>query len=131
MNQLFALFALAIGIPSFVSCSQSTAACPNLQGRWANRDGKMFAFQPDGTALWLTKFGSQYDTVELRYQYQCDRKKATLDLKGFTSGPLAGRSLLALIEWNGDTAFLFDAAPEVRPELLKLEQAERYTQVKD
>jgi hypothetical protein len=39
--------------------------------------------------------------------------------------------LLALIEWNGDTAFLFDAAPEVRPELLKLEQAERYTQVKD
>lgn len=132
MNQPSPLFALTIGLPLLVtSCSWPPPQCPDLTGRWTNRDGKIFVFQPDSNALWLTKFGSQYDTVVLDYQYRCDRKKNMLDLKGFSSGPLVGRSLYAFIEWNGDTAFLFDAAPEVRPQLINLEQAERYVRTSD
>lgn len=130
MNQLFTHLALLGGVVfTFFSCTD-TSSCQDLDGRWTNREGQIFLFQPDGKALWLIQFGSQFDTFSIQYQYDCKQKPATLDLSGFQSGPLTGKTLFGILEWSSDTAFRFDgepgASPEVRPKTFDLEQTQRY-----
>jgi hypothetical protein len=130
MNQLFTSLALlSWAVLFFFSCTD-TSSCQDLDGRWTNREGQIFLFQPDGKALWLIQFGSQFDTFSIQYQYDCKQKPATLDLSGFHSGPLTGKTLFGIVEWSSDTAFRFDAepgaSPEVRPKAFNLEQTQRY-----
>lgn len=130
MNQLFTHLTLFSGVVSiFFSCA-GTPHCYDLDGRWTNREGQTFLFQPDGKALWLIQFGSQFDTFAIQYQYNCKQNPATLDLSDFQSGPLTGKTLFGILEWSGDTTFRFDAesgtSPEVRPQTFNLEQTQRY-----
>lgn len=129
MNQLFTRLTLLAGVTSlFFSCTGD--ACRELSGRWTNREGQVFVFQPDGKGLWLIQFGSNFDTFPMQYKYSCDAKPATLDLTGFQSGPLTGKTLFGIVDWTNDTVFRFDAEPgtsaEVRPEVFNPEQTERY-----
>jgi hypothetical protein len=130
MNQLFTHFALFSGLSFlFISC-QPGATCHELTGRWSNREGQTLSFQPNGKALWLIKFGSQYDTFPITYTYNCKEKIPTLDLSGFQNGPLAGKTLYGIIEWSSDSVFRIDAepgtSPETRPSTFNSEHSERY-----
>ncbi|MBX2893717.1 MAG: hypothetical protein KF734_22570 [Saprospiraceae bacterium] len=130
MNQLFTHLALLGGGALILFCCTPKKDCRDLTGRWATREGRVLLFQPDGRALWLFKFGSEFDTFPARYQYDCRQKPATLDLSGFQTGPLTGKTLYGIIEWASDTAFRFDAesgtSPEVRPKTFSVEQTQQY-----
>lgn len=130
MNQLFTHLALFSGLATlFFSCN-TEKACHGLEGRWSNREGQVLHFEADGKALWLVKFGSQFDSFPIQYRYDCAHKIATLDLSDFQSGPLVGKTLFGIVEWTSDSVFRFDAeagtSPETRPENFDTEHFERY-----
>lgn len=104
--------------------------CRELGGRWSNREGQSFYFEPDGKALWLVRFGSKIDTFIMEYRYDCKKQPAHLDLSGFQSGPLSGKTLYGILEWNSDTSFRFDAetgiGPEARPGQFNTEQTQKF-----
>lgn len=130
MNQLFTRLALFTGLTTLFLFCKSEDKCRDLSGRWSNREGQILYFEPDGKALMLIKFGSQFDTFSIQYQYDCKQKVPTLDLLNFKSGPLAGKNLYGILEWSSDSVFRFDAeagtAPEERPGSFKTERLERY-----
>lgn len=113
-----------------VACGGSSSSCRELSGRWTNREGQSFYFKPDGQALWLVKFGSQTDTFTMQYRYDCGPKPAELDLSGFKTGPLSGKTLFGILEWNSDSSFRFDSeagtGPEVRPATFENDQTQKY-----
>lgn len=130
MNQLFTHTVLIGGLVSLFFCCNTQQPCPELAGRWANREGQVFMFQPNGSAQWLVKFGSQYDTFPMEYRYDCGKKPAELDLTGFQSGPLTGKTLYGILEWTSDSSFRFDAepgaSPELRPATFNIEQTMKF-----
>ncbi|MBN8678320.1 MAG: hypothetical protein J0M29_08850 [Chitinophagales bacterium] len=130
MNQLFTRLAYASGLAALLFSCNTSDNCRDLTGRWSNREGQILVFEPEGKATWLVKFGSQYDTFAIRYQYDCTQKMTTLDLTEFKSGPLAGKTLYGIVEWSSDTVFRFDAeagtSPEARPIQFNAEHFERY-----
>lgn len=119
-----------IGVSFVFTCCQFNSNCRELTGQWTNREGQYFLFEPNGQAYWLIKFGSEFDTFPIQYQYDCKQKPAILDLSGFKSGPLKGRTLFGILEWTSDSSFRFDGEPgasqEVRPETFDPEQTQRY-----
>ena len=130
MNQLFTHLALFSGLAAlFLSCNTGNN-CHELRGRWTNREGQILTFEPDGKALWLVKFGSQFDSFPINYRYDCKQKTATLDLTDFKSGPLTGKTLFGIMEWSSDSVFRFNSEPgtsaEVRPTTFNAEHLERY-----
>lgn len=130
MNQLFTPLALFTGLATLFLFCKTENNCRELTGRWTNREGQVFAFEPEGKALWLIKFGSQFDSFPINYRYDCTHKTVTLDLMNFQKGPLAGKTLFGIIEWNSDSVFRFDAEPgtseDARPATFNAEQAQRY-----
>lgn len=86
MNQLFTQLALLGGAISLLFCCDSTPPCRELAGQWTNREGQVFLFQPNGKAMWLIKFGSQFDTFPIEYRYDCKQQPVALDLTSFKSG---------------------------------------------
>lgn len=130
MNQLFTHLALVGGAISLFFCCNTKPACGELAGQWTNREGQVFLFQPNGRAFWLIKFGSQFDTFPIEYRYDCGQQPLALDLAGFQSGPLTGKTLYGIVEWTSDSSFRFDAEPgtlpEVRPTKFDNEQTMRF-----
>jgi hypothetical protein len=130
MNQLFTHLTLLGGVASFFFYCTSKPDCYELAGRWTNREGQVLVFQPEGKALWLLQFGSEFDTFPIQYRYDCDQQPIMLDLTGFQTGPLMGKTLFGILEWASDTAFRFDAeagsSPELRPKTFNMEQTVRY-----
>lgn len=108
----------------------SDPACRDLQGRWTNREGQEFYFQGNGKALWLVRFGSQTDTFVMDYRYDCRKQPAELDLSGFQTGPLGGKTLYGILEWSNDSTFRFDAEAgtqaDVRPQAFATEQTQKF-----
>jgi len=130
MRQLFTQIMVYTGFATlFLSC-KTEPNCHEIIGRWTNREGKMLYFKPDGQALWLTKFGSQYDTFFVKYHLDCTLKQPTLDLLDFHAGPLEGKTLFGIIEWSNDSVFRFEAepgtSPEARPIQFNAQQIERF-----
>lgn len=115
-------------ILSVFGCSDPP--CPELSGRWTNREGQSFYFKPDGKALWLVRFGSQIDTFTSDYRYDCKTKPAELDFSGFQSGPLSGKTLFGILEWNSDSSFRFDSEAgtdaQIRPTAFETDQTQKF-----
>lgn len=113
------LFAAAASfvIAAFFACSSTPCSPPD--GIWEAEEGHLWVIQPDGKMLWITRFGSQLDTVHLSYHYRCSQMPATLDLHDFDGGPWQGKVLYGLFERTSDTSFRFCAAagadPSARP----------------
>ncbi|MEZ4965411.1 MAG: hypothetical protein R2791_09220 [Saprospiraceae bacterium] len=112
-----------------VGC-QYQSNCREIAGYWSNREGQFFRFEPNGKAFWLIKFGSEFDTFPIRYHYDCKQQPAILDLDGFHSGPLKGKTLFGILEWTSDSSFRFEGesgtSSEVRPETFNPEQTQRF-----
>lgn len=122
---------LSLAFLAFLALQGCTGSdCRDISGRWSNREGQTFEFRPDGKALWLVRFGSQVDSVQMEYQYNCKTRPAQLDLTGFQSGPLTGKTLFGILEWNSDSSFRFDAeagaGPEVRPATFDSDQTQKF-----
>jgi len=113
---------------SLLHCSDPP--CTELSGNWTNREGQSFQFLPGGKALWLIRFGSQVDTFRMEYRYNCKKQPAELDLSGFQSGPLKGKTLYGILEWSNDSSFRFDSetgySADVRPSAFENDQTQKF-----
>lgn len=130
MHLFFTKLALIAGLATLLVCCKTENNCRDITGRWTNREGQILSFEPDGNALWLIKFGSQYDTFAIHYHYDCTQKTPTLDLSDFKSGPLVGKTVFGILEWSSDSVFRFDSEAgtrsESRPTVFDNEHIERY-----
>lgn len=116
MIQSFTLLvALSAAAFLILPACETAPPCPELAGRWTTREGQDFVFQPDSQALWLTRFGSLYDTVRLIYRLNCAQQPPALDLKKFQSGPYVGKTLFGILEWQSDTSFRLRYEPGEQP----------------
>jgi hypothetical protein len=127
-NPRAALAALALlALLSSVGCESS---CPEPAGKWSTREGQSIFFQKNGKALWLTRFGSQVDTVPMVFRYDCAKQPVELDLFQFRSGPLVGKTLFGILEWTSDSTFRFNAEagtdPSLRPKTFESDQTLRF-----
>ncbi len=109
------------------------SSCRELTGHWTTHEGQDLVFAPDGSALWLTKFGSQYDTVRMRFKFDCAARPVTLDLSDFRNGPHSGKMLFGIFDWSSDSSFRFryevGTRPEDRPQAFDVEQTQKFTAV--
>ena len=123
-----------LALVQLIFCVRCTEPpCRELNGQWTNREGQSFYFQENGKALWLIRFGSQVDTFPMEYRYDCKKQPAELDLSGFQTGPLSGKTLFGILEWNTDSSFRFDAEagnrPEIRPQTFETDQTQKFYRV--
>ncbi|MCS7037135.1 MAG: hypothetical protein RMJ33_12885 [Saprospiraceae bacterium] len=123
--RFLAAYALASAL---LSCGSTP--CLSLEGTWEAEEGHLWAIRPDGQMLWITRFGSQFDTVRLTYHYDCSRTPAAIDLLDFDGGPWQGKTLYGILEPTSDTSFRFCAAAgadaSVRPEYFDQTETVRF-----
>lgn len=93
-----------------------------LIGAWTatsqNAAGSSFLFRPDGSATW--NLGRPF---EIRYRIDDRAAPARLDLSGFETGPLKGRTLHCLVELANDMLRL-DCDPTTYPASFDPEQTQ-------
>lgn len=93
--------------------------CTQPTGAWTNREGQSFEFSSDGKGLWLTRFGTTFDTVSFNYMIDCKNDPTAVDMKGFNAGPHEGKTLYGIIEMSTDSSFRmrYESGPDpsVRP----------------
>lgn len=131
MHLSFTHLALITGLAAlFFFCTPGKNNCPPISGRWSNREGQVFSFEPNGKGLWLVKFGSRYDTFPIAYRYDCGKKMTTLDLSEFKTGPMAGKTQYGIVEWSGDTLFRLSSevgtSEEARPQKFDPEHVDKF-----
>lgn len=106
------------------------SACLEPGGKWSTREGQSIVFQKNGKALWLTRFGSQVDTVPMAFRYDCAKQPVELDLFQFHAGPLVGKTLFGILEWTSDSTFRFNAEagtdPALRPKTFESDQTLKF-----
>lgn len=127
---IIVLFAV---LQMFVSCTNKVT-CHELSGRWTTQEGQDFVFQQHGKALWLTRFGSQFDTVPFEYRLDCNTDPAAFDLYELNKGPYAGKKLFGILEWTSDTSFRLQYEPgrdvDSRPKVFSNETSLKFFPVK-
>jgi len=101
----------------FIFACDTTPICRDILGSWTDGEGQEILFLENGTALWLTRFGSQSDTIHFAYQLLCKKVPGTLDWSNFSNGPYAGRTLYGIIEWLSDSTFQFRYEPGYQPDV--------------
>jgi hypothetical protein len=105
---------LWIPLLTLAACGADTTCRPPV-GHWTDREGRDLVFESAGQALWLTRFGSQTDTQHCQFEFDCQQSPPQLDLKNFTSGPFAGKTLFGIVEWSHDSAFRWQYDYDARP----------------
>lgn len=127
MRQITAALAAMFTI-HLMGCGGNSCAEPT--GTWTNREGQSFVFSPEGKGLWLTKFGTTFDTVFFNYLIDCKNDPAVIDMKGFNAGPHEGKTLYGIIEMSTDSSFRFryetGQEPSVRPETFDSDQTLKF-----
>ena len=118
----------------FQSCNTS-GQCRDLSGHWTTQEGQDLIFLHDGKALWLTRFGSRFDTNRMEYHLECNANLITLDLSNFQTGPHTGKTLFGILEWSSDTSFRLryepGLSPEVRPTEFDNDQAVKFVRTEE
>lgn len=118
-----------LGLMLLSSC-ENTPACRDINGSWSDREGHDFEFYSDGKALWLNRFGQMIDTVSFVFVLHCNTKPASIDLKDFSGGPFAGKTLYGIIEWSADSLFRLcyeiGQEPGCRPKQFDSEQTMKF-----
>lgn len=111
---LAALLLLATG------CKSNEYPGPFLFGTWrgVTEEGQVqtFEFRIDETATWRIETDELDVTYEVVYRWRPDRYPAHLDLTAFGAGPLRGRTLYGIMQFEGDDGRRFRWDCEVGPE---------------
>jgi hypothetical protein len=97
--------AIAVVILALWGSACGDKECRIPEGRWTNREGQVFVFQPNGKGLWLTRFGSVYDTVTMRYRIDCSTDPLQIDMDEFKGALYEGKQFYGILEWSSDTSF--------------------------
>ena len=125
---------MAAGLASLFFACGTGVKCRDLSGHWTTKEGQDLVFLPEGKALWLTRFGSRYDTNQLEYRLDCTASLVSIDLLNFRSGPHSGTALFGILEWSSDTSFRLryepGTQPDVRPAAFDSEQDIQFVRVK-
>lgn len=107
------------------SCAHTPPKPSPLLGTWTatsqNAAGSSFHFRPDGSATW--NLGQPF---EIRYLINDSSAPTRLDLSGFQTGPLKGRTLYCLIELSNDTLRM-DCEPTAHPASFNPGQTQVFT----
>lgn len=117
------------GLPAMIFLLQACEPkqdCKPPVGHWTDNEGREMVFQEDGKALWLTRFGSQYDTLAFTYKSDCTVTPAALEMQGFTTGPYTGKTLFAIFEWSSDTTFRMQFDDVERPAIFDSQRASKF-----
>lgn len=131
MRQLFYLSFFPLTV---VACGLGSKKC-DLNGHWSTHEGQDLVFLPEGNALWLTQFGSHFDTTRFQYNMECACDGSVhIDFYNFRSGPHMGKTLYGLLERANDSTFRLryepGFQPEVRPAALDPEQTVQYMRIR-
>lgn len=110
---------------TFTACTGGSD-CRDVKGRWSNGEGQELVFMENNKGYWLTRFGSDVDTMELEYRLDCGKQPVTLDFTNFKNGPHVGHSLLGILEFSSDTSFRLHYDIDARPEAFDTEQSQRF-----
>ena len=106
------------------------AQLKKLKGRWDNQNGQVLVFQKNNKALWIFYSETKSDTFRIQYAANLNTSPSQLDLSGFSSGPLQGKTLFGIVEFKGRNIIRFDCEPgktaEVRPKQFNTEQTQTY-----
>jgi hypothetical protein len=126
MKKLNIVILVAFGM---LSCERPGDELP---GRWDDRKGQIFEFNADGTALWIFYDDVGSDTFIISYSTDFTTDAKQLDLTGFKTGPLTGRTLYGIIEFRDNSSFRvdFEPSPSARPEKFDPEQTKTYYKIK-
>lgn len=88
---------------------------PSLIGTWTGVDSRggiqTFTFSRKGKATWRISYGEDTIVSGIAYEVGHDSAPFTLDLSGFTEGPLKGKVLYGILSFDDDNTFRFDAEP--------------------
>lgn len=117
-----AILAVIFGL---LSCNQPEN---KLLGVWDNRNGQIIEFKSNGKALWIFYTETTKDTFEISYKFDRLATPNQLDLTDFKVGPLTGKTLYGIIEFQGNHSFRFDCEPSVsdRPKTFNPIQTQSY-----
>jgi hypothetical protein len=96
-----------LGLSFFVLCLLACSGneCRTPEGAWATGEGQILQFEKGGRLLWLTRFGSDYDTIQSQYKLDCTCTPMRIDIDKIQSGAFADKQLLGIFEWTGEDAF--------------------------
>lgn len=129
------LTSVAVGLVCLYFACGNGSKCRDLSGHWTTQEGQDLVFLPEGKALWLTRFGSHYDTNQFQYRLDCTANVVAIDLHSFRSGPHSGTALYGILEWSSDTSFRLRYEPgsqdDVRPATFDQEQSIQFVRAKD
>jgi hypothetical protein len=107
------------------SCAHTVPAPAPLVGTWvatsANAAGSSFEFRSDGSATWRLS-----QPFEIRYRLNSQTAPTHLDLSGFQTGPLEGRTLYCLVELAHDNLRM-DCEPTAHPTSFDPDQTQVFT----
>lgn len=122
------IFAVALSV-ALASCAHAPSAKAPLVGTWAaisqNAAGSSFEFRPDKSATW--RLGQPF---EIEYEVDDQSEPTKLDLFGFQTGPLKGRTLFCLIEIS-ESMLRMDCEPTERPSSFNPEQTQAFSRGRD
>ena len=113
---LFPVYAaLGAALSLLLAACGNGSDCRVPNGSWTNREGQTLVFENDGRVLWLTKFGSSFDTTQAHFEFDCRETPASIDIIDFSNGPFKGKTVYGLLEWSSDTSFRLQYESGVDP----------------
>lgn len=99
-------FLAACSLVLLSSCSETK---PTLIGQWSGLDTRgnhqTMVFHEDDSLTWII---AGMGTLKVEYRFDPSTMPAQLDLIGFESPPLAGKSLYGIVEFEGANSIRFD-----------------------
>ena len=103
---------LACGLALLSSCVAVSHARMDTTWRGEAHPGVMstLSFKLDGSARWTFDLPSGAETYDVQYELDMADPFPHLDFSGFASGPLAGKTLYGIADWDDDT-LRYDARP--------------------
>lgn len=120
---------ISSGLTALIFLSQACEPkqdCKLPIGHWTDNEGREMIFLEDGKAFWLTRFGSQYDTLAFSYTIDCKAVPQSIEMQGFTSGPYTGRALFGIFEWSNDSTLRMQLDDGERPTVFDSQRASKF-----
>lgn len=129
MNPTLTFIFFLLFITACVSTKQKSSN--NIIGKWDNRSGQIMEFKADGNMLWIFYSASKRDTFEIKYLTDFSVQPKQIDLTGFSTGPLKGKTLYGILEFTPEHAIKLDFEPskEKRPKEFNPEQTQTYYRI--
>lgn len=107
-------FILLIALVGLAGCGGGGG--PTVTGTWSGQDAEGYTltlvFEEEGGALWIAdRVPGVQDTTLLTYRADTAARPRHIEIRGFTSGPLAGMTMYGIYELVGADSLRLDLEP--------------------